>query len=93
MTVRCDGGSLFLHRNILMSRSEYFKAMFQAGTVVLLSNFSWTNTLLANLQRCDAAYADVTGSWQWLSRSHSSGAEVSSVGETQITGRFNVDDT
>lgn len=32
VTVRCDGGSLFLHRNILMSRSEYFKAMFQAET-------------------------------------------------------------
>ena len=26
VTVRCDGGRLFLHRNILMSRSEYLKA-------------------------------------------------------------------
>ncbi|CAJ1333935.1 unnamed protein product [Effrenium voratum] len=31
VTVRCDGGCLFLHRNILMARSEYFKAMFQGG--------------------------------------------------------------
>ena len=64
VTVRCDGGSLFLHRNILMSRSEYFKAMFQAGTVVLFSNFLRTNTLLCKSE-CDA---DVTGSWEWFSR-------------------------
>jgi len=31
VTVRCDGGSLFLHRSILMARSEYFRAMFQGG--------------------------------------------------------------
>lgn len=29
VTLRCDGGSLFLHRNILMARSDYFRAMFQ----------------------------------------------------------------
>jgi len=41
VTVRCDGGSLFLHRNILMSRSEYFKAMFQgAGSGFLESHSS-----------------------------------------------------
>jgi len=31
VTVRCDGGSLHVHRNILMARSEYFRAMFQGG--------------------------------------------------------------
>jgi len=31
VTVRCDGGALFLHRSILMARSEYFRAMFQGG--------------------------------------------------------------
>jgi len=77
-----------------MSRSEYFKAMFQAGTVVLLSNFSWTNTLLANLQRCDAAYADVTGSWQWLSRKPQLGCRGQLCGRdpNHWYCRFNVDD-
>merc|ERR1711977_633792 len=31
VTIRCDGGNLFLHRNILMARSEYYRAMFQGG--------------------------------------------------------------
>ncbi|OLP86936.1 Dicarboxylate transporter 2.1, chloroplastic [Symbiodinium microadriaticum] len=31
VTLRCDGGSLFLHRNILMARSDYFRAMFQVS--------------------------------------------------------------
>jgi len=32
VTLRCDCGSLFLHRNILMARSDYFRAMFQGGS-------------------------------------------------------------
>merc|ERR1712060_947618 len=31
VTVRCEGGNLFLHRSILMARSEYFRAMLQGG--------------------------------------------------------------
>lgn len=31
VTVRCEDGSLYLHRNILMAKSEYFRAMFQGG--------------------------------------------------------------
>ena len=37
VTLRCDGGSLFLHRNILMARSEYFRAMFQAMSTICQS--------------------------------------------------------
>eukprot|EP00929_Paragymnodinium_shiwhaense_P112869 TRINITY_DN8112_c0_g3_i1.p1 TRINITY_DN8112_c0_g3~~TRINITY_DN8112_c0_g3_i1.p1 ORF type:complete len:4071 (+),score=984.48 TRINITY_DN8112_c0_g3_i1:367-12213(+) len=31
VTVMCDGGSLYLHRCVLMARSEYYRAMFQGG--------------------------------------------------------------
>jgi len=29
VTVHCDDGKLFLHRNILMARNDYYRAMFQ----------------------------------------------------------------